>query len=296
MIKGGDLIFFEGPVLSHFFDENGNDYLMRWTEMDDTANRWLLFQATKEQISKHLSGKVSLLWLVKKTESGAVYFLDMDNDIEYRHIKHVEAGKIPEQYLPEKDAYFDMKYGTPYARQLEAELRDYLKKQKHEHSFWETATVNLFGKHSIENKLAGRFSPFGCTHFDPIHFPDQYVLSLIDFPLLLHRHANKANYIEEFFGTALSSLSSDWIGQPFYEPTAMYWATIANKISIDHLSPGEISALIKKILESTQNIVAEHPDEYSSLYNEWKKLVARNVAEINTIDKVLADNLALDLH
>jgi hypothetical protein len=291
LIKRGDLIFFEGPVLSHFIDEHGDDYFMRWCEMDESANRWLLLQISKEQLIKHLSGKTSFLSLIKRTESGAVYFLDIDNNIDYKHIKHVEVGRIPEQYLPEKDSYFEMKYGTEYALQLEAEIKDLLKKQKKLPSFWEIATVNLFGKHSIENKLAARHST-SCYLHDPSHFPEQYVLSLIDFPLLLHRHANKTTYIEDFFRKNTHTTSAMWSRLQMHEPK--YGSSFVSNFSFNDLSAEELSVLVNYILESARNIVHEHPDEYLSLYEQWKKLLVRNLTEINTIDRVLQDKFAHD--
>lgn len=291
LIKRGDLIFFEGPVLSHFIDERGNDYFMRWCEMDDTANRWLLLQVSKEQASKHFSGKTSLLSLIKKTESGVVYFLDIDNDIEYKHIKYVEVGRIPDEYLPEKDSYFEMKYATPYARQLDSEIKEQLKAQKHSHSFWNTATVKLFGKNSVENRLVAHHSSF-CHLNDPSHFPEHYVLSLIDFPLLIHRHANKITQLQGYWGNMSNHPSALSNIQSLFEHGYLF--NYCDNLDISRFSSEEISTLIETILESTHNIVREHPEQYLSLYTDWKKVMVKNWNEINTIDRLLQAKFAHD--
>lgn len=137
LIKIDDLIFFEGPVLSYFKDKNNKDYFMRWIEMDDQCNRWMLFQVSKENILEHLNGHVTLLSLINQVASGIVYFIDIDSHIEFNQIKSVEVSKIPSSYLPGEQSYFEMKYGTQYAQQLQSELYRYLSYEDEHQKFFE---------------------------------------------------------------------------------------------------------------------------------------------------------------
>jgi hypothetical protein len=137
LIKCDDLIYFEGPVLSYFKDKNYNDYFMRWIEMDDQCNRWMLFQVSKENVLEHLNGQVTLLSLINRAASGIVYFIDINSDIEFKQINCVQVSKIPNGYLPSEQSYFEMKYVTQYAQQLQAELYRYLNYEDEHQKFFE---------------------------------------------------------------------------------------------------------------------------------------------------------------
>ena len=42
--KIADLIFFEGPFLSHYVSDKGDDYLFYWVDKDETdKNEWTIF-------------------------------------------------------------------------------------------------------------------------------------------------------------------------------------------------------------------------------------------------------------
>lgn len=41
LTKKGDILFADGPILSHFVSDDGNDYLMFWVDQDKESNRCL---------------------------------------------------------------------------------------------------------------------------------------------------------------------------------------------------------------------------------------------------------------
>ena len=118
LIKRGDLYYYEGPILSHFSDENEQDYFMNWADMDNLYGRWLLTEVSKENVGKYLSRNISLYELIISNDAGKVYFIDIDNDIEYRHIWRVAVENIPNDYLPAKDSYFERLYADDYSDEL----------------------------------------------------------------------------------------------------------------------------------------------------------------------------------
>ena len=132
--KRGDLLYFEGPVLSHFTDERGNDYFMNWVDAGKNFNRWLLTDVSKEHILKYLAGKMPWLKLITDNAIGAVYFLDIDKEAEYKHIILVSPKDIPDEYLPEKDSFFEMKYAGKYAQELVKETEGLIDSRKQAHS------------------------------------------------------------------------------------------------------------------------------------------------------------------
>lgn len=37
LMKCSDLIYFDGPLLSHYIDDSGDNYLLYWLESDENA-------------------------------------------------------------------------------------------------------------------------------------------------------------------------------------------------------------------------------------------------------------------
>ena len=52
--KVSDLIYFDGPFLSHFVSERGDNYLYYWVDTDDEYNRWLIIRTDIFTIQKYL--------------------------------------------------------------------------------------------------------------------------------------------------------------------------------------------------------------------------------------------------
>ena len=119
----GDLLYQEGPVLAHFVnkDNPAEHYLYRWTDMDDTNNRWLVIKLSEKQLFEYLSRQMSLLQLIQPASFG--YFLDLDDDLRTNQIFLTPVADIPADYLPGSNSYFEEKQFEPYA----AELRNRLK-------------------------------------------------------------------------------------------------------------------------------------------------------------------------
>jgi hypothetical protein len=77
--------------------------------MDTVCNRWLLCLVSAAQLSSYLAGELALYDVITTTTHD-VYFIDMDNNIEYRHITKMKPTEIPDNYLPGKNSFFDKKY------------------------------------------------------------------------------------------------------------------------------------------------------------------------------------------
>jgi hypothetical protein len=44
LTKVTDLIYFDGPLLSHYIDNSGENYIFYWIDVNSTFNRWLFFR------------------------------------------------------------------------------------------------------------------------------------------------------------------------------------------------------------------------------------------------------------
>ena len=107
--KIADLIFFEGPLLSHYVSEKGDDYLFYWVDRDEADNRWLVLRVSLANLQKYIAKELTLLQLV-------------DNDVNYHNVKLVQPSALPEDYLPEADSYYEFE---PIAAEDAGELMTY---------------------------------------------------------------------------------------------------------------------------------------------------------------------------
>lgn len=104
--KIADLIYFEGPLLSHYVSSKGDDYLFYWVDRDDSDNRWLVLRVSLASLQKYMAGKVSLRQLISSPNDGFLYQVDVDDAVCYHNVKLVQPADLPEDYLPAADSYY----------------------------------------------------------------------------------------------------------------------------------------------------------------------------------------------
>lgn len=105
--KIADLIFFEGPLLSHYVSDKGDDYLFYWVDRDEQDNRWLVLRVSLSSLQKYMAKDISLRQLIEAPNDGYLYQVDVDNDINYHDVKLVQPADLPEEYLPTIDSYYE---------------------------------------------------------------------------------------------------------------------------------------------------------------------------------------------
>lgn len=104
--KIADLIYLDGPFLSHYVSSKGDDYLFYWVDRDDNDNRWLVLRVSLANLQKYIGGEMSLRELINNPNDGYLYSVDVDDNINYHNIKLVQPSAIPENYLPEADSFY----------------------------------------------------------------------------------------------------------------------------------------------------------------------------------------------
>jgi len=104
--KIADLLYFDGPLVSLFEDnEKKTYYLYCWCDADENCNRWLVLRITERQIENYIKGELSLHEIITMAES---YFLyDINNDIEYENIYSIKLSQLPASYIPDEDSFFN---------------------------------------------------------------------------------------------------------------------------------------------------------------------------------------------
>ncbi len=91
-----DIIYYDGPLLSHF-TYNKTDYLFKWCDIDDECNRWLIIPVNIIDLNEYLNFNSSLTRILNLNKH--IYIADIDNNIEFKNIKYVSFDDIPENYL-----------------------------------------------------------------------------------------------------------------------------------------------------------------------------------------------------
>ena len=117
--KISDLIFYDGPILSHFQDEFGSDILFYWVDYDNNYNRWLVVQITKDQLNEYLILKKSLRDLINAPFNNSLYFIEISDILKFDNAFLVYKGDLPKSYLPEIDSFFAFKIPDVYNSQIE---------------------------------------------------------------------------------------------------------------------------------------------------------------------------------
>lgn len=113
--KIGDLIYFEGPLLSLFLDRNNPDiyYLYKWADCNETNNRWLVIQLNSINLRSFFFKEVSLRNLL--LSSPLTYVLGLDDSLAEKEIIVCSTSDLPEIYLPKENSYFSEEKFTDFA-------------------------------------------------------------------------------------------------------------------------------------------------------------------------------------
>ena len=109
LIKVADLIYFDGPLLSHYMSDKGENYLFHWADADDDYNRWIVLRTDILSIQQYLDKKINLRSLFMKPNDGFVFSVDIDDNINYTNIKFVPIEALPEEYIPTEDSFYSFK-------------------------------------------------------------------------------------------------------------------------------------------------------------------------------------------
>ena len=120
--KMGDLLFWEGPLMSHFVNDQKEDFIFKWASKDGLHNRWMVYRSTPALLLDYFEGRINSADLILKNPDGSVYFIDMDNDMNWRKIYLVNIQDIPKKYMPLKDSFYEIETYEPYAEKLRTNI------------------------------------------------------------------------------------------------------------------------------------------------------------------------------
>ncbi|GEM_PF-492692 len=107
LTKVADLEYFEGPLLSLFKNNKGDQYLYYWCDCDELVNRWLVFRVSDEKINAFLSKRISLRDLILQPADNFLFSVDLDHVLNQVNSYLIEVAELPELYIPDVDSLYD---------------------------------------------------------------------------------------------------------------------------------------------------------------------------------------------
>lgn len=132
----GDLLYFEGPILSLFEELNsGHLYLFDWVDRDEKSNRWLIYRTSPISLLQFIRYQISHLRLFRKRPEEEVYFVDIDAKNElFSNYDAFAIEELPQNYLPNDDNFFELS-DCKHFEEIEAVIINALSKQKSENRY-----------------------------------------------------------------------------------------------------------------------------------------------------------------
>ena len=104
--KVSDLIYYDGPFLSHFISPAGDDYLFYWIDSDETYNKWIVFRTNSHLLNGYINQKITLRYLLQSADSKFAYLLLIDNELNYKNGEPFLISELEDEYLPSDSSYY----------------------------------------------------------------------------------------------------------------------------------------------------------------------------------------------
>lgn len=102
-----DLIYADGPLLSHYVHPKGDSYLYYWCDCDDASHRWMLIRVSEFDVLQLAYRFIPLNLVIPQGNlDDYVYFVDVSED--ETSVLMCGTRNIPEDYKPAKGAYIEV--------------------------------------------------------------------------------------------------------------------------------------------------------------------------------------------
>jgi len=102
-----DLIWFDGPLVSHFTSPDNTAYVFYWSDLDSDKgiDRWIITPVNEYLIDRYIERHITLKELMLKTLNGIAFSAEIDKDDNYFDVYAFSIHTIDPAYLPEDDTY-----------------------------------------------------------------------------------------------------------------------------------------------------------------------------------------------
>ncbi len=107
LVRIGDLVNFEGPILTLFSDQERKSlYLYDWVDNDHYYNRWLIFQGEPRKILDFVNQRISHYELFATPVEPYYYSVDIDGNLNFTNYRKIMANQVPQSYYPDRQVFF----------------------------------------------------------------------------------------------------------------------------------------------------------------------------------------------
>jgi hypothetical protein len=106
-VKVADLVYFDGPIVSLYRNEQSENLLFCWVDRDDDYQRWLAAKVSDSQLEAYLKREVPLLELIKGPKDQFLYVVDFAELGQPNSVMIVSPKGLPSEYLPAEDSFYD---------------------------------------------------------------------------------------------------------------------------------------------------------------------------------------------
>lgn len=105
--KIGDLIYYDGPLLSLFIDSDNPYiyYLYLWVDSDETSNRWIITQVNPASLKAFLYKQTPLRDMI--LSNSICFCVDLGDNLTEKEVLVCSTTDLPQEYLPEQNSYYN---------------------------------------------------------------------------------------------------------------------------------------------------------------------------------------------
>ncbi|MDU9030532.1 hypothetical protein [Pseudomonas mediterranea] len=111
-----DLVEFEGPLISLYRSERGDDVLYVWLDCTATRNRWAITPLSRNALRDYLTKKIPLRAVFE--QSNEIIVFETGTTLKRSGFQLVTWANFPEQYKPKENSYLTDRIATPSALRL----------------------------------------------------------------------------------------------------------------------------------------------------------------------------------
>lgn len=110
LAKFADLVYYDGPLLSHYINRSNNkNYLFNWVDNDTEYNRWLVIEVTLAHLFDYLTDTRTLHDIINQGYNDKLLIIDTNAAGVFISGKLILASELHPEYTPEFDSYFGIK-------------------------------------------------------------------------------------------------------------------------------------------------------------------------------------------
>lgn len=117
-----DLIEFEGPLLSLYKGESGDDLLYAWLDCTNIRNRWCIIPVARKGLRDYLEQEKTLRELFLESEWLVIFHTGAS--AKRSAFSRTVCANLPESYLPDEDSYLSPQIATEAAARLAEEVSE----------------------------------------------------------------------------------------------------------------------------------------------------------------------------